>query len=269
MNSVDRDDIAAFLTQSQEGGEAAPSSEIVGILKQLKETMEGNLAEITATEEKAIKDYESLVAAKDKEKNSNNEGIEAKLAREGEVGEQIVMMKEDLDDTVKALAEDKKFLANLDTTCATKQAEFEAASKIRAEESLAIADTIKLLNDDDALDLFKKTLPSSASFLQTMVSAKEMQKQALKALHSGKHRSRGMELIALTLRGGAKNFDKVLAMIDNMVTLLGDEQAADDEKKAYCLEKLDTAEDEKKVLVQTGGDMARPRLWGLCGRLTW
>jgi hypothetical protein len=66
-----------------------------------------------------------------------------------------------------------------------------------------------------------------------------------------------MELIALTLRGGAKNFDKVLKMIDEMVALLADEQKADEDKKAYCLEKLDEAEDEKKVLEQTGADLEK------------
>jgi chromosome segregation ATPase len=256
MSSEDRDEVSAFLTQSTESEYAPSSGEIVGILKQLKATMEGDLTEITTAEEKSIKDYDSLVAAKEKEKGSNSAGIEAKLAREGEVGEQIVMVKEDLEDTTKALAEDKKFLANLGATCEKKEKEFEEVSKVRAEESLAIADTIKLLNDDDALDLFKKTLPSP-SLLQTLVSAKEMQRTALRALHSGKHRSRGLELIALTLRGGAKDFGKVLTMIDEMVGLLADEQKADDEKKTYCLEKLDTAEDEKKVLVQTGSDLEK------------
>merc|ERR1740138_1678689 len=131
--------------------------------------MEADLAEITATENQAIKDFEGLAAAKTKEIAANSEAIEEKLAREGQVGEEIVMLKEDLDDTQKGLAEDKKFLADLDKSCATKEAEWEERSKIRTEELLALADTIKILNDDDALELFKKTLPSSASasFLQT------------------------------------------------------------------------------------------------------
>merc|ERR1740138_1192833 len=152
--------------------------------------MEAELADITEAENKAIADFEGLAAAKDKEIAANSEAIEAKLAREGQVGEEIVMLKEDLDDTTKALAEDKKFLADLEKGCATKEAEWEERCKIRSEELLALADTIKILNDDDALELFKKTLPSSASFLQTMVSAKEMRQQAMKVLrsHGGKTR---------------------------------------------------------------------------------
>lgn len=190
---------------------------------------EANLADITSTEQTAIQDYESMVAAREKEIASAGAAVEAKLAREGEVGENIVMMKEDLDDTGKAYVEDQKFLANLDKTCADKTAEWEVIQKTRTEELLAIADTIKILNDDDALELFKKTLPSP-SFLQTLANTRATTQQALKALHGNKD-SR-VELISITLRGGAKNFDKVLGLIDDMVALLGDEQKSDDKKKS-------------------------------------
>ena len=46
--------------------------------------------------------------------------------------------------------------------------------KTRTEELLALADTIKMLNDDDALELFKKTLPGASAFLQVQVSAQEV-----------------------------------------------------------------------------------------------
>merc|ERR1740138_454876 len=86
-----------------------------------------------------------------------------------------------------------------------------------------------------------------------------MRQQAMKVLrsHGGKTRDSRLELIALTLRGGAKSFEKVIAMIDEMVGILGEEQASDDKKKAYCLEALDTAEDEKKVLDQQSADLEK------------
>ena len=39
---------------------------------------------------------------------------------------------------------------------------------------LALEHTIKMLNDDDALELFKKTLPGASAFLQVQVSAQEV-----------------------------------------------------------------------------------------------
>jgi len=61
----------------------------------------------------------------------------------------------------------------------------------------------------------------------------------------------------MALRGGAKSFDKVIKMIDSMVVLLGEEQTADDTKKAYCEKELDTEEDNKKVLENKGADLQK------------
>merc|ERR1719252_406228 len=81
MSSVDREMLTSFLTQGQSSGYAPQAGQIVGILKQMTDTMEKELADITAAEEKAIKDFEALVAAKTKEINSLTKQIEVKTAR--------------------------------------------------------------------------------------------------------------------------------------------------------------------------------------------
>merc|ERR1719356_854760 len=133
----------------------------------MTDTMIKELNEATAAENAAIKVYEDLMAAKTKEVDALTAAIEDKMQRLGELQVSIVEMKEDLDDTSKALLEDKKFLADLDKNCALKTEEHQSNMKQRSDELLALADTIKILNDDDALELFKKTLPgASASFMQ-------------------------------------------------------------------------------------------------------
>merc|ERR1740127_410734 len=132
----------------------------------MTDTMTADLASATASENGSIKALGELMAAKEKEVNSLTKAIEEKMVRLGKLQVDIVEMKEDLDDTGKALLEDKKFLADLDKNCALKTKEHEENMKLRSEELLALADTIKVLNDDDALELFKKTLPASASFMQ-------------------------------------------------------------------------------------------------------
>merc|ERR1719264_2417971 len=69
MRSADRDMLSAFLAQGT--GYAPSSGEITGILKQMLETMEKELAEMIAAEKKAAKDFEVLVAAKEKEVDAN------------------------------------------------------------------------------------------------------------------------------------------------------------------------------------------------------
>merc|ERR1719149_252898 len=106
-----------------------------------------SLGDSTADENTAITSFDGLMAAKTKEVQALTKSIEEKTVRLGELQVSVVEMKEDLDDTGKAFLEDKKFLADLDKNCATKQDEYDVVKKTRAEELVALADTIKILND--------------------------------------------------------------------------------------------------------------------------
>jgi len=108
------------------------------------------------------------------------------------------------------------------------------------------------LNDDDALELFKKTLPGASSFLQIEVSADSMRARALMELEMGRKAKRSdrhrIDFIMLAIRGKKVGFDKVIKMCDDMVALLGEEQKDDNNKKEYCAEQFDLAEDKQKEL---------------------
>merc|ERR1719356_350903 len=65
ISAADRDQIMSFL--SHDSDYAPQSGSIVGILKQMKDTMSDDLASATATEKKALADFDALVAAKEKE----------------------------------------------------------------------------------------------------------------------------------------------------------------------------------------------------------
>merc|ERR1719424_1210862 len=253
MSSMDREMLTAFLTQGQ--GYAPASGEIVGILKQMTDTMAADLADITATEQASIKDFNGLMAAKAKEINALTAEIEAKTASVGELGVALVTQKEDLDDTSKSLIEDEQFLKDLESSCKTKEEEWAAICKTRAEETLAIADTIKLLNDDDALELFKKALPA-ASLLQLTFTSQAVKSNALVALQTSKGDFR-LNLIALALKGKKVSFDKVIGMIDEMTALLKKEQVHDDDKKAMCEQQIDETEDKVKTLELHISDLAK------------
>merc|ERR1719238_39532 len=241
LGSADRDMLTSFLTEGEgDATEYAPQSgEIIGILKQMLDTMLSDLADATKAEEEAIKIYKELMAAKTKEVEAATKAIETKLARIAELGVEIVNAKEDVEDTVEALEEDKKFLADLEKNCAAKTKDWEYRSKMRAEEIVALSETIKILNDDDALELFKKTLPSP-SFLQTQVTTNQVRGEALQALGSHSRRDPRLDFIALALRGRKVSFAKVIGMIDEMIVLLGKEQATDDERKEENVEYTET-----------------------------
>merc|ERR1719478_1645017 len=125
------------------------------------------MAEATAAEEQSIQEHSALVAAKKKEIGAHTKAIEEKSIRAGEVAVNVANMKNELKDLQGTLEEDKAFLAELEKGCDTKEQEWSERQKTRAEELLALSETIKILNDDDSLDLFKKALPTpEASFVQ-------------------------------------------------------------------------------------------------------
>jgi len=247
MIPADRDLLASFLS---EGSSYAPKSgEITGILKTLKDEMEKDLADATSSENSAIASFDSLVAAKKNEIAALTKAVESKTMRIGELGVKIAQMENDLEDTKEGLAEDKKFFADLDNTCAQKKAEWAEYKEMQSKELVALADTIKILNDDDALELFKKTLPSaSSSFVQLQVGKKAVQEKVLSTLKSVRKGDPRLDLIAVAMHGGKIGFEKIIKMIDNLVVELKAEQGIDSDKKKYCEAELDKAEDKHKEL---------------------
>merc|ERR1719390_295178 len=102
-----------------EGG----SDQIIGIVEQMKETMEGDLKETEAKEAEAKAAFDTLMTSKTAEIEAAGKAIETKTARSGEVKVEVVQAKADLEGTQKSVAEDTEFKANLKKNCATKQKE--------------------------------------------------------------------------------------------------------------------------------------------------
>lgn len=260
LTDFDRQELMSFLSSTEGSGYAPASGEIVGILKQMRDTMAGDTGDLVAGEEAAIKSFNGLLSSNEKVLAASTAAIETKTERVGDLKVDLVNLKGDKADTFDALAEDKKFLAGLGASCKTKEGEYEVRVKTRKEEILALSETIKVLNDDDALELFKKTLPSaSASFVQIEVSSSSVTARAQALLHAMRKKCTSgcvrIDLISMALHGKAVNFDKVVGMVDEMVTLLLHEQSTDNEKKEYCGAEFDRTDDEKKAIERSVSDL--------------
>merc|ERR1719311_1274693 len=106
----------AYLQDSQDG--LAPASgEIFGLLKQMKETFETNLATSQKEETANHRDYENLKATKDDEIVAGNDQLDKKTEQLATTDEKNAQSKEKLVDTQNVLAADIKFLANLKEQC--------------------------------------------------------------------------------------------------------------------------------------------------------
>merc|ERR1719247_1353684 len=141
---------------------------------------------------------------------------------------------------------------------ALKQTEHDANKKLRSEELLALSDTIKVLNDDDALELFKKALPSSSAFVQVETGTASQRQQALSIIRGAQSSARPeLNFLVLALQGKKVNFGKVIKMIDDMVVTLKAEQQDDNDKKEYCNMQFDLADDKKKGLERSVSNLEK------------
>merc|ERR1719316_1357837 len=256
LSEFDQEEMASFLQGKMS---SAGTGEIVGILSQMGEQMAADLADAEKAEASAVQDFEALTAAKNKEIAAATSAIEDKTERVGKVAVDIVNAKQELADTQEALADDTGFLAELKKSCKGQAELFDTIKKTRSEELAAIGATIKILNDDDALDLFKKALPSpGASFLQvgTQTSSRARARVLLKAAQDagvrgmGKGSSSAMtfQFMQMALSGKKAGFEKITKMMDDFVGTLKKEQKDDDEQKAYCEKEFEKSDDEKKDL---------------------
>lgn len=247
ISDDDRKDVIAFLSGQET---TADSNVIVGTLENMLAVMSKNAADAHDAEQAAIAEYEQLMMAKSKELKALTAALETKTAREGELSVKLVDMENDLSDTKTELKTNEALLTDLDKMCDKKEAEYELNKKLRSEELAALADTIKILNDDDALELFKKSLPSPGSFLQLKVNSQMMRAKALDAIAHASQNSENkvrLNFLTLALKGKKIGFDGIIKMIDEMVVNLQTEQADDETKKAYCAKEFDSSEDKKKM----------------------
>jgi hypothetical protein len=267
LTEDDRMNVLSFFSVGAADGSGyiPAGGEILGILKTMQEDFEKDLAGITGAENEAVQLYNDLIAAKQKEVHTLGSAIEQKTARVGELNVEVVHMKQDLTEAEALLIEDTKFLNELDANCASKDSEFNERVKVRNEELEAIHETIKILNDDDALDLFKKTLPSAGAFVQVAAAqaqatrAREGALAAVRKLGGAPGSSVAdrpeVRFLSMALQGKKVDFSKVIKMIDDMMVLLKQEQVDDDNKREYCRLQLDNTEDKAKELKHSIDEM--------------
>jgi len=267
VDEQDRRDALAFLEQSSDY--APQSGQIVGILKAMKDDMEAELKEAIAAEEKAVAGFADLKASKEKEIEMASEAIETKTARAGELAVSVVQTQDALEDAKTEVADSTKFLATLEKDCGTKEKEMAVRAEQRATEVAAISDAIGILNDDDALDVFKKAMPSvlvqTTGFLQKTGNAASgaSKAQAIIAAMAQKTKSVDLKLLLFSLNSKIKQkggLDDVVKMIDDMVVLLGKTNADDEKQKTWCEEEFEKSADEeaatKTKLAQTDATLA-------------
>merc|ERR1719311_989151 len=229
-----------MLQTNAKGKSKAPSSQIFGILKGMKESFEQNLESAKTEEELAVQQFAELKKAKTSEVAAAEDLIDTKTVELAKAKEINAHGKEDLADTRAQLSADNEFLSNLNLKCDNAEKEYNDRCKVRNEELTAVAETIAILNDDDAKDQFNKA--GFGTFIQlssrTMRKSQRDRERAAKMLsQAGKHFHKPA-FITLSMNMRLHGFDEVIANIDTMKAALKEEQAEEVKQKDYCVSEF-------------------------------
>jgi len=256
LDEDSKQEVTVFL--SGKAGYQPASGKIVGMLKVMLDEAQANFNALKAAEAGSLKSNNKLVAAKTKEIDSLRGPMQDKTERIAETSIAIPTLKQDILEAKEELATDKKFARDLKKTSEDKQAIYEKDNETREGEMVAVDETIKILNDDDALETFKKARPSaSASLLQldTSNSRTRLQANALSIVSALRSRATkrsiwghsDLDLLELALKNGKVDFSSIEKKIDEMVEVLKLEQSTDEAKVEQCEKSMAASTEQIKV----------------------
>lgn len=229
------------------------SGQIFGVLRSMNDQFLRDLDAAQKSEFQALVQYEQLHAAKTGEIASASAQKEAKETHLADLMNQAAKARDDLKATKGALSADEQFLMNLKESCATEANEYESRSQVRSEEIRALAETLKILTDDESRSLFGKTMnflqvqsiAGSISISESTAAAQDRAAdRAMKRLAEVAKRHKNWALVSLAVRVRLDAFTKVIAMLDKMSAELKSQQQEEFEKNDYCKKSIDETEDK-------------------------
>jgi len=239
--------VFSFIQEAEEHGAFAPASgEIFGILKQMKESFETNLANSQKEETQAQADYEEVKSGKEAEIKAASELIDTKTAELATADEKNALSKEMLEDNRNVLAADTKFLGELKMQCQNLDQQYEERVKTRQMEIQACSKALAFLSSDEAHELFSRSL----GFVQVSSTQHSKRRtQVSEVLRKAAQKFDDPRVSMLATKARLDAFTEVKKAIQEMVDKLTKEKADEIKHKDWCIEELNNNErdtDNKK-----------------------
>lgn len=239
---------------------APQSGEIFGILRQMKETFESNLAALQKEHAGSQKASEELQAAKLVEIDAGKDQLSTKTSERTETDSKLVADKGSLKDTRNSLTADEQFLLMLKEKCQMTDNEWEERQKTRQQEMEAVSKALSILSTDDAHNTFTRTFTFVQKSTTTRVGRRN---QASKLLAVAADKLKSPRLSALALKVRLDAFVRVKKAIDDMIAQLSQQKDDESTKRDFCIDafnenkvQVEQKDAEKKTLVQKKATLA-------------
>mmetsp|Transcript_31663 Transcript_31663/g.73951 ORF Transcript_31663/g.73951 Transcript_31663/m.73951 type:complete len:760 (+) Transcript_31663:45-2324(+) len=232
--------VDAFLQQRVPftGTYTAQSANIVGILKQMRDTFEANLESARSAETAQAEAHTKFMANAAQAAIELNAALTAKQTEMGNNDGDLTSKKNQLGAAELAKADDEAFLASLLPMCSDKAKEYQERQAFRTNEDAALSQAIAILNSDQAFSTFgtvDATSTGATSFLQLSEGTDSPMSRVADALAQQAKKDGSKRLLRLSLLVKSGNpFTIVIAEINKMMDLLVKEGEADQNQLEWC-----------------------------------
>jgi len=239
LTPTKREKVLEFLDAGSAGSfntaeTSAGVSQIIGILKGMKDEITKNTAEAKTEEGQAVDDFNGMKEAKLEHLGTLMQTIADKTKRSGHLAKKIIDDKINKNQQENENQNAINYLSNMAEECATKSKERDTRATMRANEVEAIGQAIAILTNDEARDSFKATgqmlqltkLRPTADF-EALV---EVSKNTAAKPHKGLLLAQGPDGMEM----GSMAEKVVDHMITNMVEVLHNDDVNDEHKKEWC-----------------------------------
>lgn len=265
MNGGQAKSLTAFVQDPKfTGTYSSASGEVIGILKEMRDTFEANLQTANAKEAAASEAHEKFMATQKDSRKSMEDSLAAKQEQLSGNDSNLASAEKKLSTAQAEKVEAEEFLAELQKICAEKATQYETRTALRTNEQAAISQAIAILNSDAAFETFGKidSTKEKVFFLQRSsikrhLAEPAVEKRKLLTAQLNKFataaRSPLLSRVIVMLQMG-NPFATVLAEIDKMLELLSEEQKADDEQVEWCKKERDESNtnlDSKKAQISS------------------
>lgn len=217
---------------------AAQSGQIYGVLKSMKESFETNYETAKKDEASSLQTYAELNQAKTRELSAAKGQYEEKKSVYADSKQRLAASRIDLEDTSEQLEADRFFLADLKDRCGKMDAEWDNRQKVRMQETTAVNEAIKILNDDEARDTFQRATTFVQRASKSNMVEEAGRSEASRVLRVAALRLNKPKLAALAIAMKGDVFSKMKASLDDMVATLKQDQGNEVKKKDMCIEEL-------------------------------
>ena len=225
------------------------SQGIQGILKDMHDSFQRDLADAIEEEKAKQADYDSLMKTKREDEVLLKSTLTKKDTSEGDDTKGLADANTEREETQAQLKSDEELLETTTTSCKAKANEWAERSRLRSEELAGINEAIDILTSPDAVATFAT---ADSTFVQTRsVKTDSSQTKAYNILKDTASKTQNVRLAMLASKvyaGEGSHFDKVIEDIEKMISKLRDEEQSDIDHKDWCESERNKANTQNEDL---------------------